>query len=105
MYHLYGDLNILKHLKLSKEKLPVQSTLKYFDPKKSLTLHADASLKGLGAVLLQESHPEYSVSKSLEPHQKEYVAIVLDNLAVTWVMETVHFLYSKNFNSKQTKAT
>ena len=95
----------MKQLKLSKKKLPVYFTLKYFDPKKSLTLHIDESLKGLGAVLFQESHSVYSASKNLQPHQNEYVAIVLDNLAVAWAMEKIHFLYGKKLNLKQTKAT
>ena len=51
--------------------------VKYYDPRKSLTLQPDISLKVIDAVLFQESHPVYFASSSLQPHQKPYVAIEL----------------------------
>ena len=44
--------------------------LEYYDSSRPLTLLTHASLKCLGAVLLQEDHPIYFTSKSLLPHQK-----------------------------------
>ena len=40
--------------------------LKYYDPKKVTFLQTDASSKGLGACLLQDGHPVYFASKSLQ---------------------------------------
>ena len=39
-------------------------------------LQTDASIKGLGACLLQEEKPVYFASEALTDAQKEYVAIV-----------------------------
>ena len=38
--------------------------LKYYDPMKETVLQTDASIKGLGASLLQDGHPIYFASKS-----------------------------------------
>ena len=51
------------------------------------TVETNAKLKGFGAVLLQEDNPVYFASKSLQLHQKAYIAIELDSLAVAWAME------------------
>ena len=50
-------------------------------------METNAKLKGFGAVLLQEDNPVYFASKSLQLHQKAYIAIELDSLAVAWAME------------------
>ena len=58
----------------------------------------DASIKGLGACLLQCGHPVYFGSKALTVSQKGYVAIELEALAVLWAMEKFHhFLYATKF--------
>ena len=44
--------------------------LKYFDPKKKTVLQTAASCKGLGACLLQDGHPIYFASKSLQMLKK-----------------------------------
>ena len=72
--------------------------LKYYDPKKPTVLQTDASIKGLGACLLQCGHPVYFGSKALTDSQKGYVAIELEALAVSWAMEKFHhFLYATKF--------
>ena len=58
----------------------------------------DASIKGLGACLLQQRKPVYFASKALTEAQKGYVAIELESLAVGGAMEKFHqFLYSNYF--------
>ena len=61
-------------------------------------LQTDASIKGLGACLMQEEKPVYFVSKALTDAQKGYVAIELELLAVAWAMAKFHhFLYASYF--------
>ena len=66
--------------------------------KKETVLQTDASIKGLGACLLQDGHPIYFASKSLQDAEHGYVAIELEALAVAWAMEKFHhFLYASHF--------
>ena len=61
-------------------------------------MQTDASIKGLGACLLQEEKPVYLVSKTLTEAQRGYVAIELVSPAVAWVMGNFHhFLYASHF--------
>ena len=61
-------------------------------------MQTDASVKGLGACLLQDDRSIYFASKALTDAQKGYVAIELELLAVAWAMEKFHhFLYASHF--------
>ena len=72
--------------------------LAYYNPKKETTLQTDASIKGLGAHLLQDQKPVYFASKALTKTQWRYVVIKIKSLAVAWVMEKFHhFLYAYHF--------
>ena len=62
-------------------KVPI---LAYYNPNKEMVLQTDASIKGLGACLLQNSKPVYFASKALTETQKGYIAIELESLAVAW---------------------
>ena len=61
-----------------KQEIIRAPVLKYYDPKKPTVLQTDASIKGLGACLLQCEHPVYFGSKALTDSQKGYVAIELE---------------------------
>ena len=81
-----------------KEELTSALVLWYYVPKKPPVLQMDASSKGLGIVLLQESQPVYFTSKALSPCQWSYVASKLEALAVGWAVEKFHhFLYGWHF--------
>ena len=67
--------------------------LAYYNSKKHTVLQTDASIKGLGACLLQEEKLVYFASKALTDAQKGYVAIELESLAVAWAMENSIFFY------------
>ena len=72
--------------------------LAYYNPKKETVLQTDASIKGLGACLLQDQKPVYFMSKALTETQRGYVAIEIESLAVAWAMEKFHhFLYASHF--------
>ena len=89
-----------------KQEIIQAPVLKYYDPKKPTILQTDASAKGLGACLLQCEHPVYFGSKALTDSQKGYVAIDLEALAVSWVMEKFHhFLYATKFGTRNRPET
>ena len=72
--------------------------LAYYNPKKEAVLQTDASVKRLGACLLQDQKPVYFTSKVLTETQCGYVAIEIESLAVAWAMEKFHhFLYASHF--------
>ena len=48
-----------------KEEISKNITLPYFNPKASMILQTDASKKGLGAILLQNSKPVMFASRAL----------------------------------------
>ena len=84
--------------KQMKKEITRAPTLTYYNPKKETILQTDASIKGLGACLLQDQKPVYFASKALTETQREYVAIEIESLAVAWAMETFHhFLYTSHF--------
>ena len=59
----------------------------------------DASKKGLGAVLLQNSKPVMFVSRALTGSERNYQNLERECLATIWGMEKFHyFLYGKDFH-------
>ena len=76
-------------------------TLPYFNPKSATTLQTDASKKGLGAVILQDSRPVMFASWALTGAEKNYQNLERECLAMIWGMEKFHyFLYGKQFTLK-----
>ena len=81
-----------------KEEIARAPILAYYNPKKETILQTDASIKGLGACLLQDQKLVYFASKMFTETQQGYVAIDIEPLAVAWVMEKFHhFLYTSHF--------
>ena len=84
--------------KQMKKEIARAPILAYYNPKKETILQTDASIKGLGACLLQDQKPVYFVIKELTETQQGYVAIEIESLAVAWAMEKFHhFLYTSHF--------
>ena len=76
-------------------KAPV---LAYYNPRKETVVQTDASIKGLGACLLQEEKHIYFATKALTETQRGYIAIEIESLAVVWAVEKFHhFLYRCHF--------
>ena len=71
-----------------KEELTKTPVLAYFNPKSEHIIQTDASLKGLGAVLLQEGRPVIYVS--LTPAEERYSNIERELLGVVFAMERLH---------------
>ena len=84
--------------KQMKKEIVRAPILTYYNPKKETILQTNASIKGLGACLLQDQKLVYFVSKALSEKQQGYVTIEIESLAVAWVMEKFHhFLYASHF--------
>ena len=80
---------------LMKKEIAKVPILAYHNPRKQTVMQTDASVKGMGACLMQEERPVYFASKALTEVQKGYVAIEIESLAVAWAMEKFHhFLYA-----------
>ena len=79
---------------LTKEEISKNITLPYFNPKCATTLQTDASKKGLGAVLLQNSKPVMFVSRALTGSERNYQNLEREHLTTIWGMEKFrYFLY------------
>ena len=85
----------------TKEEISKNVTLPYFNPRSDTTLQTDASKKGLGAVILQDSKPVMFASRALTGAEKNYQNLERECLATIWGMEKFHyFLYGKHFTLK-----
>ena len=82
----------------TKEEISKNVTLPYFNPTSSTILQMDASKKGLGAVLLQNSKLVIFASRALTGSERNYQNLERECLAMIWGMEKFHyFLYGKDF--------
>ena len=82
----------------TKEEISKNVTLPYFNPRSETTLQTDASKKGLGAVILQDSKPVMFASRALTGSEMNYQNLERECLATIWGMEKCHyFLYGKQF--------
>ncbi|MCV6576133.1 MAG: Ty3/Gypsy family RNase HI domain-containing protein, partial [Cohaesibacter sp.] len=73
-------------------------TLAYNDRNEPVVLHVDASIKGLGAALLQNNRPIAFASKALTPAGSRYANIERELLAVVYGCEKFHsYLYGRSF--------
>ena len=76
----------------AKEEISKNITLPYFNPKCETTLQTDASKKGLGAVILQNSKTVMFASWALTGAEKNYQNLERECLATIWGMEKVSLL-------------
>ena len=67
------------------------TVLKYFDQSKPVTIQVDASLKGLGAALLQDHGPIEYASKTLSDAEIRHSNIECKMLAVVLGLEQCHY--------------
>ena len=68
----------------------------YFDKTKKHTIQCDASKKGLGAVLLQESKPVMYVSRALTKTEQRYSNIERELLVIVFALERLnHYTFGR----------
>ena len=75
---------------LVKQLVTEALVLAYYRVDKQLTLQTDASLTGLGAVLIQEDRPIAYASKLLTPTETRYAQIEKEMLSVIFGLEKFH---------------
>lgn len=96
-----GNMNMLK--KLKETGAPV---LKYFDPKKSVVIHTDASKGGLGVFLLQDGHPIANESRACADTKKNYAQIEKELLAIVFSVNRFHqYVYGVKVNAQSDHKT
>lgn len=86
-----------------KEEVTANSMLRYYDPSRPAYVHCDASLRGIGAALLQpdsknELRPVTFASKSLTETEQRYACIERELLAIVFAVKRFHtYLYGRAF--------
>ena len=73
-----------------KELVVSTSVLQSYDMPKEVTIEADASKDGLGAVLLQEEIPVACASQALTDAETRYAQIEKEFLAIVFAYEKIH---------------
>ncbi len=72
--------------------------LQYYDPRKPVNLHVDASQNGLGAVLLQDKGPIAFAFEAMTQAQRNYAQIEKEMLAILHGCERFHhYLFGRRF--------
>ena len=72
--------------------------LQYYDPTAEVHLEVDASIKGLGATLIQKQQPVAFASKYLTPAESNYSNIERECLAIVHGIQRFHhYLYGRSF--------
>ena len=88
----------------TKEEIAKNITLPYFNPNSSTTLQTDASKKGLGAVLLQNSKPVMFASRALTGSERNYQNLERKCLATIWAWKnSTTFCMERSSHWKQIK--
>ena len=67
-----------------KEYLAKAPVLKYYDVTEEVTIQCDASITGLGAVLMQKGQPVAFASRALTDTETRYAQIEKELLAIVW---------------------
>ena len=79
-----------KELNTIKNDIASAVELIHYDPNKPAIIETDASLKGIGAVLIQDGKPVRFLSKALTPAEANYTNIERELLAILFACEKLH---------------
>ncbi len=90
--HFVWTSDMQKELDTIKEDIQVANAVQlvHYDPNKPAVIETDASLKGLGAVLIQDNKPVRFLSKALTSSEMNYSNIERELLAVLFACEKLH---------------
>jgi hypothetical protein len=79
-----------------KTVLSTEPTLQLYNPNKPVTISADASQHGVGAVLLQNNLPVIYASRALTETEKNYAQIEKELLSIVFACQKFHqYIYGK----------
>ena len=79
-----------------KQVITEAPVLAYYDPEKDNLIQSDASLQGIGCVLIQDSRPVCYASRSLTETESRYSNIERELLAACWSLEKFnHYVFGK----------
>ena len=76
-----------------KDEISKNITLPHYNPKTSMILQTDASQKGLGAVIVQNSTPVMFASRALTGSERNYQNLEKECLATIWGMDNSTTFY------------
>ena len=88
--HFVWTSDMQKELDIIKKDIANAVKLIHYDPNKPAVIETDASLKGLGAVLIQDGRPVRFLGKALTPSEANYSNIERELLAVLFACEKLH---------------
>ena len=88
--HFVWTSDMQKELDDIKQAICKATELVHYDPNKPLVIETDASLKGLGGVLMQDKKPVRYLSKALTQAEMNYSNIERELLAVLFACEKLH---------------
>lgn len=88
--HFVWTSDVQKELDTIKQDIANAVKLIHYDPSKPAVIETDASLKGLGAVLIEDGKPMRFLSKALTPPEANYSNIEQELLAVLCAWEKLH---------------
>ena len=88
--HFVWTSDMQKELDTIKEDIASAVQLVHYDPNKPAVIETDASLKGLGAVLIQDNKPVRFLSKALTSSEMNYSNIERELLAILFACEKLH---------------
>ena len=88
--HFLWTSDMQKELDTIKNEIVNTVQLTHYEPNKSVVIETDASLKGLGAVLIQDGKPVRFISKALTPAEANYSNIERELLAVLFACQKLH---------------
>ncbi|CAB3997901.1 retrotransposon-like family member retr-1, partial [Paramuricea clavata] len=79
-----------------KQVITEAPVLSYYNPEKKNLIQSDASLKGIGCVLMQDGKPVCYASRSLSETESRYSNIERELLAACWSLEKFnHYVFGK----------
>ena len=88
--HFLWASDMQKELDTIKNEIANAVQLTHYEPNKAAVIETDASLKGLGAVLIQGGKPVRFLSKALTPAEANYPNTERELLAVLFACEKLH---------------
>ena len=82
-----------------KQLIAMDVTLRHYDVKRPVEIHVDASLRSLGAALVQDGKPVAFASKALTPTEQRYANIEHELLAIVFGVEHFHtYVFGRTFS-------